>query len=178
MQRYLFLPQFPKNSLVLSPLQPKMTILRSLLDLYTWRNNLGEKTLGFVPTMGALHQGHLSLVEQSLSQCETTLVSIYVNPTQFNNPDDLAKYPSTLDQDLALLKEAGDVVVYLPKQEDLYPNGLALEALILVLWANSWKAPVVQDILKEWQQWSPILRDHQTAQSLFWGEGLPAAGYN
>lgn len=102
-----------------------MTVLRSLLDLNTWRNSLDEKTLGFIPTMGALHQGHLSLVEQSLSQCEVTLVSIYVNPTQFNNPEDLAKYPSTLDQDLALLKEAGDVVVYLPKQEDLYPNGLA-----------------------------------------------------
>ena len=102
-----------------------MTVLRSLLDLNTWRNSLDEKTLGFVPTMGALHQGHLSLVEQSLSQCEVTLVSIYVNPTQFNNPDDLAKYPSTLEQDLALLQEAGDVVVYLPKQEDLYPNGLA-----------------------------------------------------
>lgn len=102
-----------------------MTVLRSLLDLNTWRNSLGEKTLGFVPTMGALHQGHLSLVEQSLSQCEVTLVSIYVNPTQFNNPEDLAKYPSTLDQDLALLQKAGEVVVYLPKQEDLYPNGLA-----------------------------------------------------
>ena len=102
-----------------------MTVLRSLLELNTWRSSLGEKTLGFVPTMGALHQGHLSLVEQSLSQCQITLVSIYVNPTQFNNPDDLAKYPSTLDQDLALLLEAGDVVVYLPKQEDLYPNGLA-----------------------------------------------------
>ena len=102
-----------------------MTVLRSLLELNTWRSSLGEKTLGFVPTMGALHEGHLSLVEQSLSLCQITLVSIYVNPTQFNNPEDLAKYPSTLDQDLELLKEAGSVVVYLPKQEDLYPNGLA-----------------------------------------------------
>ena len=103
--------------------------------------------------MGALHQGHLSLVEQSLSQCEVTLVSIYVNPTQFNNPDDLAKYPSTLDQDLALLQNAGDVVVYLPKQEDLYRTVLRL-GFDFGSWANSWKAPVVPDILKAWLLWS------------------------
>ena len=101
-----------------------MTVLRSLLELNEWRAQIGGQTLGFVPTMGALHQGHISLVEQSLSMADHTLVSIYVNPTQFNNAEDLEKYPSTLEQDLALLRATGKVVVYLPTQNDLYPNGL------------------------------------------------------
>jgi pantoate--beta-alanine ligase len=101
-----------------------MTVLRSLLELNEWRAQIGEQTLGFVPTMGALHQGHISLVEQSLSMADHTLVSIYINPTQFNNAEDLEKYPSTLEQDLALLSATGKVIVYLPTQNDLYPNGL------------------------------------------------------
>jgi pantoate--beta-alanine ligase len=101
-----------------------MTVLRSLLELNEWRAQIGEQTLGFVPTMGALHRGHISLVEQSLSMVDITLVSIYVNPTQFNNAEDLEKYPSTLEQDLTLLSTTGEVVVYLPTQNDLYPNGL------------------------------------------------------
>ena len=101
-----------------------MIVLRSLLELNTWKAGLGEQTLGFVPTMGALHQGHISLVEQSLSMADHTLVSIYVNPTQFNNAEDLEKYPSTLEQDLQLLSTAGGVVVFLPTQKDLYPEGL------------------------------------------------------
>ena len=101
-----------------------MTVLRSLLELNEWRAQIGEQTLGFVPTMGALHQGHISLVEQSLSMADLTLVSIYINPTQFNNTEDLEKYPSTLEEDLALLSAAGEVIVYLPTQNDLYPNGL------------------------------------------------------
>ncbi len=101
-----------------------MTVLRSLLELNEWRAQIGEQTLGFVPTMGALHRGHISLVEQSLSMADHTLVSIYVNPTQFNNAEDLEKYPSTLEQDLTLLSAKGELVVYLPTQNDLYPNGL------------------------------------------------------
>ncbi|MEL0109110.1 MAG: pantoate--beta-alanine ligase [Cryomorphaceae bacterium] len=101
-----------------------MTVLRSLLELNEWRAQIGEQTLGFVPTMGALHRGHISLVEQSLSMADHTLVSIYVNPTQFNNAEDLEKYPSTLEQDLTLLSATGELVVYLPTQKDLYPNGL------------------------------------------------------
>ncbi len=101
-----------------------MTVLRSLLELNEWRAQIGEQTLGFVPTMGALHRGHISLVEQSLSMADHTLVSIYVNPTQFNNAEDLEKYPSTLEQDLTLLSATGELVIYLPTQNDLYPNGL------------------------------------------------------
>lgn len=101
-----------------------MTVLRSLLEFQQWRNSLKNASLGFVPTMGALHEGHLSLVSQSVAQCDLTLVSIYINPTQFNNAEDLENYPSTLEEDLALLERFSNVTVYLPQQKDLYPNGL------------------------------------------------------
>lgn len=81
-----------------------------------------HKSIGFVPTMGALHSGHISLVNQSTSENDFTLVSIFVNPTQFNNPEDLKKYPRTEKQDAALLETAGVDAVFLPSAESLYPN--------------------------------------------------------
>ena len=80
------------------------------------------RTLGFVPTMGALHEGHLSLVRRSRSENALTLVSIFVNPTQFHDPTDLATYPRTLDADLATLKTEGTDFVFLPREPDLYPD--------------------------------------------------------
>ena len=79
-------------------------------------------SLGFVPTMGALHQGHLSLVKAALSMNEYVVVSIFINPTQFNNPNDLINYPRTLDKDVSLLKTLSkdSIVVYAPSSEDLY----------------------------------------------------------
>jgi pantoate--beta-alanine ligase len=78
-------------------------------------------SIGFVPTMGALHQGHLSLMKKSMSENETTIVSIFVNPTQFNNPEDLAKYPRTLDVDLKKIEGLNsEIIVYAPTVEDIY----------------------------------------------------------
>ncbi len=83
----------------------------------------GGKSIGFVPTMGALHQGHLSLINNSLQENDVTVVSIFVNPTQFNNPDDLAKYPRTLDADVAKIKSISpDVIVFAPTVDDMYPQ--------------------------------------------------------
>ena len=82
-----------------------------------------NKTIGFIPTMGALHEGHMSLVKASKAQNDYTIVSIFVNPTQFNNPEDLKKYPRTEEKDKELLTKNGCDFVYLPTVEDLYEVG-------------------------------------------------------
>ena len=92
----------------------------ALIDhLKTIKTN--HSSLGFVPTMGALHQGHLSLMQQSMVKNETTVVSIFVNPTQFNNPEDLAKYPRTLKDDLKKISDLNpEIIVYAPTIDDIY----------------------------------------------------------
>ncbi len=80
-----------------------------------------HSTIGFVPTMGALHAGHLALMERSLQENDYTVVSIFVNPTQFNNPEDLAKYPRTLDEDVRKITALNpEIMVYAPSVEDIY----------------------------------------------------------
>ena len=81
------------------------------------------ETIGFVPTMGALHAGHLSLVEASLAACDRTVVSIFVNPTQFAPDEDLQNYPRSLDQDLQLLEKVGCWLVFAPSIAAMYPPG-------------------------------------------------------
>ena len=82
----------------------------------------GKGTIGFVPTMGALHEGHLSLVRRSVKENDCTVVSVFVNPTQFNNPEDLKTYPRTLDADVELLKGTGCDLVFAPSVEEMYPE--------------------------------------------------------
>jgi len=80
-----------------------------------------DSTIGFVPTMGALHDGHLGLMERSIRENEYTVVSIFVNPTQFNNPEDLAKYPRTLEEDVRKITALNpEVIVYAPSVDDIY----------------------------------------------------------
>ncbi|MGP1500385.1 MAG: pantoate--beta-alanine ligase [Bergeyella cardium] len=103
-----------------------MEILNNRESLKGYINAQKEqgKSIGFAPTMGALHSGHLSLYEHARKDNDIVISSIFVNPTQFNNPEDLEKYPRTIDKDINLLKEHGFVdAVYIPTINDIYPNG-------------------------------------------------------
>lgn len=91
--------------------------LKTLLDDYRAKG----MRIGFVPTMGALHNGHASLVERSVAGNDVTVVSVFVNPTQFNDKNDLKNYPRTLDADCALLERVGATVVFAPTVEEMYP---------------------------------------------------------
>ncbi len=103
-----------------------MQIIKSREELkrFILQHKKSKNTIGFAPTMGALHSGHISLYEVARTENDVVVSSIFVNPTQFNNPDDLEKYPRTLENDLQTLETSGFVdAVYLPEIKDLYPNG-------------------------------------------------------
>ncbi|MCH7414610.1 pantoate--beta-alanine ligase [Belliella sp. R4-6] len=106
-----------------------MTILRTKQAvksaLQILRNS--QKTIGFVPTMGALHEGHLSLVENAKLSSDSVIVSIFVNPTQFNNKEDYEKYPISIDQDLKILEEKGVDFIFLPSVEEMYTSEALLK---------------------------------------------------
>ena len=87
-----------------------------------------KKSLGLVPTMGALHSGHLSLIEKASKENDQVIVSIFVNPTQFNNQKDLEKYPKTLENDLKVIKKASDnIIVYTPSVAEIYQSNVTAE---------------------------------------------------
>lgn len=99
-----------------------MQILRHAAELTQWRDANRQRSVGFVPTMGALHNGHISLIEQAKSENLLVICSIFVNPTQFNNADDLKRYPRTPDQDLAMLAAAGCDAVFIPNEAEIYSS--------------------------------------------------------
>lgn len=96
----------------------KISELKDLLNQYRKEN----KTIGLVPTMGALHEGHASLVDRSATENDVTVVSIFLNPTQFNDKKDLERYPRTLEADCALLEEHGCTIVFAPSVDEVYPE--------------------------------------------------------
>lgn len=103
-----------------------MIILKKASDTRTF---LSEKTgIGFVPTMGALHEGHISLIRRSKEQDNFTVSSIFVNPTQFNNKKDFEKYPVTIERDIEMLEKAGCDLLFLPGVNEMYPQGTEINS--------------------------------------------------
>jgi len=101
-----------------------MKIINTIKELRQQLKELQHDVLGFVPTMGALHKGHLSLVKNAISICPLVVVSIYVNPTQFNDPEDLKKYPRPLKKDLTILRRylRENDIVFTPDDNEMYPD--------------------------------------------------------
>lgn len=106
-----------------------MEIFKQIAPLRAYLDQLrkSEKSIGLVPTMGALHPGHISLVEASKSQNDITVATIYINPTQFNNPNDLQKYPKTPEKDILMLNNAGCDVVFAPEDGEMYAEKSAIK---------------------------------------------------
>ncbi len=103
-------------------------MLKIIKSVQEWKKILStldkaNKSIGFVPTMGALHSGHRSLILKSVKENDITVTSIFINPTQFNNPDDLKNYPKTLKNDIRLLTEANTDYLFLPDTKDMYLKG-------------------------------------------------------
>ena len=103
-----------------------MIILKYVADVKARLNKIrsAKSSLGFVPTMGALHKGHISLLDKCKETCEITISSIFINPTQFNNADDFKKYPVTLENDIYLLEKNGCDILFLPEVNEMYPEGI------------------------------------------------------
>lgn len=97
-------------------------ILKSTKQLMEWRSGL-TGSVGFVPTMGALHEGHAKLIETAVKDCNHAIVSVFVNPTQFEDKADLEAYPQTLTADMDLVKRLGAQALFLPTVDDMYPDG-------------------------------------------------------
>ncbi len=101
-----------------------MKLIQSNSELKLWQERVNAANgIGFVPTMGALHQGHLKLIERALLENSVVVCSIFVNPTQFNNREDLDAYPRTLDKDIRLLSKFDRLIVFAPSEQDVYPKG-------------------------------------------------------
>ena len=104
-----------------------MKIFKTKIELHQWTKTLPNKSVGFVPTMGALHKGHLSLVQASKKECQKTIVSIFVNKRQFGLNEDFNTYPRFIERDIKLLENEKIDVLFYPKSEEIYPDDLSFE---------------------------------------------------
>src|SRR5579863_2270512 len=104
-----------------------MRLIKSITEIQGFRREVRArgKSIALVPTMGALHEGHVSLIRQAKRQCDVIVVSIFVNPTQFDSAEDLARYPRNLEKDMELLRSFKVDAVFAPEAEELYPEGFS-----------------------------------------------------
>ncbi|HNL83809.1 MAG TPA: pantoate--beta-alanine ligase, partial [Chitinophagales bacterium] len=110
-----------------------MKVFQTVAELQSYLleiKNLANSSVGFVPTMGALHAGHISLIEKSNAQTDITVCSIFVNPTQFNDKKDFERYPIQVDRDIEMLIQANCDVVFIPGVEEIYPAGAENKVLL------------------------------------------------
>jgi pantoate--beta-alanine ligase len=109
-----------------------MEVLRTLAEINQWREQRCRslQSVGFVPTMGYLHEGHLALMKEALKRADQIVVSIFVNPTQFSPGEDLDKYPRDLDRDLRLCRQVGVHAVFTPEFEEMYPAGFQTRVVV------------------------------------------------
>ena len=109
-----------------------MRIIKSVAEMHSYSNSLRRNgvKIGFVPTMGALHDGHLSLIRKSLEIADETVLSIFVNPTQFAPSEDIARYPMDIDRDEDLARELGVQIIYHPSKEDIYPGSYSTYTIV------------------------------------------------
>ena len=151
-----------------------MQIVRTLAHLRQVLDDLNSKgaSLGFVPTMGALHAGHLALVEEARAQTGVVICSIFVNPLQFNRAEDLARYPRHEEEDLALLKPAGVDLVFMPEVGDLLGGGWEPRCTIWAVWIRFWRGPGAPGIFKGWRKWWGVCWTSSLAPTSIWGSRI------
>jgi len=107
-----------------------MHLFRTIAELRIWRSQQASRSVGFVPTMGYLHEGHLALVRRARAENETVVVSIFVNPLQFGPQEDYDRYPRDLDRDLDLLEREGVDAVFAPSVSEMYPSGFSTAVVV------------------------------------------------
>ena len=129
-----------------------MEIINSIVALQNalYAPRKAGKRIGLVPTMGALHDGHASLIRRSVKDCDVTVVSVFLNPTQFNDQNDLARYPRTLEADCALAETCGADIVFAPSVKEIYP--IPAHSLFRPL-RQSWRVLIVRDISMGCARW-------------------------
>ena len=106
-----------------------MKIFKNKFELYQWNQIHSKQSIGFVPTVGALHRGHLSLVKAAKKECDQVVVSIFINKLQFGANEDFNQYPRLIEEDIAQLKKEQVDVLFAPHQTEIYPNNILYDIL-------------------------------------------------